>query len=110
MDFEARGEGAPILFLHGLTFDRRLLVEASEPLFETLRARRLYVDLPGHGATPADARLASAEALCEGLAQLIDGACGGKAPIVVGHSYGGYLGLGLAAARRLKALALVTPV
>jgi pimeloyl-ACP methyl ester carboxylesterase len=110
VDVEERGEGRPILFVHGLTFDRRMLLEASEPIFDHARARRLYADLPGHGASPGDARAASAEGLVEALAGLVDAACAGTPPVVVGHSYGGYLALGLATVRPVAGLVLVTPV
>ena len=110
IDVEAHGEGRPILFIHGLTFDRRMLVEASEPMFGALRARRLYVDLPGHGASPADPRASSAEGLVDALASFVDAACGAAPPIIVGHSYGGYLALGLASLRPIAGLVLVTPV
>jgi pimeloyl-ACP methyl ester carboxylesterase len=106
---EARGEGRPVLFIHGLTFDRRMLLEASEPAFEGARARRLYVDLPGHGATPADERAASAEGLVAALAAFVDESCD-EPPLVVGHSYGAYLALGLMATRPVSALLLVAPV
>ncbi|MEO6953516.1 MAG: alpha/beta hydrolase [Polyangia bacterium] len=106
---EERGDGRPVLFIHGLTFDHHLLLETSEPVFASRRARRLYVDLPGHGLTPPDPRCGSAEALVEVLASFVDHACTSP-PIVVGHSYGGYLALGLASVRQLAGLVLVTPV
>ena len=94
----ARGDGRPVLFVHGLTFDHALLEDASEPVFDRRRARRLYVDLPGHGDAPADPHAQSAEGLVALLAELIDTACA-EPPIVVGHSYGAYLALGLASVR-----------
>ncbi len=106
---EERGDGRPILFVHGLTFDHRLLCETTESVFATRRARRLYVDLPGHGLTPAAPRYASAEGIVEALASFVDHACAAP-PVVVGHSYGGYLALGLASVRKLAGLVLVTPV
>jgi pimeloyl-ACP methyl ester carboxylesterase len=109
IDVEERGDGQPVLFIHGLTFDRKMLLEATEPVFGAVRARRIYADLPGHGASPPDARAESAEGLVDSLAGLIDATCDG-APIVVGHSFGGYLALGLAALRPLAGLILVTPV
>jgi pimeloyl-ACP methyl ester carboxylesterase len=109
VEHEAHGEGRPVLFIHGLTFDRRLLLEASEPAFAGVRARRLYVDLPGHGATPADERAASAEGLVSALAAFVDANCA-EPPLIVGHSYGAYLALGLMATRPVGALMLVAPV
>ncbi len=98
-----------MLFVHGLTFDHRMLLETTEPVFGPLRARRLYVDLPGHGATPADERAASAEGLVAALAAFVDESCD-EPPLVVGHSYGAYLALGLMATRPVSALLLVAPV
>jgi pimeloyl-ACP methyl ester carboxylesterase len=109
LEHEVHGEGRPVVFVHGLTFDRRLLLEASEPAFAGTRARRYYLDLPGHGATPADPSAASAEGLVSALATFVDAHCD-AAPVVVGHSYGAYLALGLTAVRSVSALCLVAPV
>jgi pimeloyl-ACP methyl ester carboxylesterase len=109
LSVDTHGEGRPVLFVHGLTFDHALLKDASEPLFEHTRARRLYVDLPGHGATASDPAITSAEGLVEVLARFVDTACT-EPPIVVGHSYGAYLALGLASVRTLAGVLCVTPV
>lgn len=108
---EARGQGRPVVFIHGLTFDHALLHEASEPVFAdgAVEARRLYLELPGHGAIPADPRAASAEGLVAALAAKIEALCE-EPPILVGHSYGAYLALGLATQLSLAGLALITPV
>lgn len=48
------GEGYPILVLHGSTLDHRHMVETLEPVFETTNGwKRIYVDMPGHGLSPA---------------------------------------------------------
>ena len=110
---EERGAGRPVLFIHGLTFDRHLLLETTEPVFaapNALHARRVYIDLPGHGETAADASAASAEGLVATLARAYDELVGEEAGVVVGHSYGGYLALALAGCRKVHALVLVTPV
>ncbi len=107
IELEERGDGQPVVFIHGLTFDRRLLLDASEPIFATRRARRIYLDLPGHGESPPDERAASAEGL---VAALVERLAGLEAPILVGHSYGAYLALGVATQRPVAGLALVTPV
>lgn len=92
-----RGEGSPIVFLHGLGMS----ASTWDPVAELLSDRHtvLAVDLPGHGGSPApedpdaftrDAALAD---LDDVLATL------DAPPILVGHSLGGYLALAHAATR-----------
>ncbi len=78
---------APIVLLHGLTFDRRMW----DPLLDSLPAGQCAIafDLPGHGGSQAlDER---------GLAPVVDAisdaiaVAGLEAPIMVGHSIGGPL-------------------
>jgi pimeloyl-ACP methyl ester carboxylesterase len=79
--------GPSIVFLHGLTFDRRMW----DPVLEALpdRQRAIAFDLPGHGGSPALRR--------RGLAPVVDAIhdavldAGLDAPILVGHSIGGAL-------------------
>jgi pimeloyl-ACP methyl ester carboxylesterase len=79
-----RGSAA-FVFLHGLTFDRRMW----EPVMDELpsRHRAIALDLPGHGSSPPLAG--------RGLAPVVDAvraaveAAGVEAPIVVGHSIAG---------------------
>jgi len=74
----------PFVFLHGLTFDRRMW----EPIVQALPAgrRALALDLPGHGSSPALGR--------GGLSPVVEAvhdavvAAGLDEPIVVGHSIG----------------------
>jgi pimeloyl-ACP methyl ester carboxylesterase len=82
----ARGErfsdGRPIVFLHGLTFDRRMW----DPILDALppEQQAIAFDLPGHGSSPALARhdLASvADAVHEAVL-----AAGLDRPLMVGHS------------------------
>jgi pimeloyl-ACP methyl ester carboxylesterase len=50
IDYEVRGEGRTLVLLHGLTGDRRVLLEACEPVLSATPGwRRIYLDLPGHG-------------------------------------------------------------
>jgi pimeloyl-ACP methyl ester carboxylesterase len=75
----------PLVFLHGLTFDRRMWA----PVLDALPAghRAIAFDLPGHGGSPGLGR--------GGLVPVVDAvrdavaAAGLDAPIVVGHSIGG---------------------
>lgn len=111
LDWEARGDGRPMLFVHGLTFDRRVMIETFEPLLDGAPVRRIYLDLPGHGASRGNRAKASADDLVRGAAAVAREAAGGATLAVVGHSYGGYLAQGLV--RELGAvdgLFLVCPV
>jgi pimeloyl-ACP methyl ester carboxylesterase len=117
MEFEARGEGPTAVLVHGLTVDRRVMIEAFDDLLAAAGVRRLYVDLPGHGASVGDAGTASADAFVDELAQLLRAQLPAarpgelEAPLVVGYSYGGYLAQGLV--RELggaRGLLLVCPV
>jgi pimeloyl-ACP methyl ester carboxylesterase len=74
------------VFLHGLTFDRRMW----EPVLAELpTGRAIALDLPGHGGSPSLA--------ARGLAPVVDAVrtavveAGLEAPVVVGHSIGGPL-------------------
>jgi pimeloyl-ACP methyl ester carboxylesterase len=113
IELESRGpeHGPTLVFLHGLTTDRRIMLEAFEPAFAAREGwRRLYVDLPGHGASSANLAGASADALVACLARLLRDHAGPQ-PALVSHSYGGYLSLGvLAQVPELLGLFLANPI
>jgi pimeloyl-ACP methyl ester carboxylesterase len=117
MQLERRGEGPPVVLLHGLTTDRRVMIDAFDELLAEAGLRRIYVDLPGHGGAPGDAATASADGIvCElGAAVRAElrpaGAGEIEAPLIVGYSYGGYLAEGVL--RELggaRGLLLVCPI
>jgi pimeloyl-ACP methyl ester carboxylesterase len=110
LDYEERGEGLPVVFIHGLTTDRRLLREACDPHVDRPGLRRIYLDLPGHGASSANLVGATADSLVVALRDFVRGVAGERAAIV-GHSYGAYLALGLARELpTLSGLFLVCPI
>ncbi len=84
---DASATGAPVVFLHGLTFDRRMW----DPVLDALPSgrRAIAFDLPGHGGSAGLDRPGLApvvEAIHEGVLD-----AGLEPPIVVGHSIGGPL-------------------
>jgi pimeloyl-ACP methyl ester carboxylesterase len=108
LEVEIIGEGRPLLFVHGLAVDRRVMTASFEPLADGWR--RIYVDLPGHGASRGDPAHASADELVDALEHLVRELCGSDTPpAVIGYAYGGYLALGLAARVALDGLFLVCP-
>src|SRR5271167_2116314 len=98
-----RGEGPPIVFLHGFGAD----LNGWRPVHRLLAKTRpaLAIDLPGHGLTPLS-KDASFEALVEAArAALV--AEGVGAAHLVGHSLGGAVAAVLAQDSGVKALSLM---
>jgi pimeloyl-ACP methyl ester carboxylesterase len=110
--YEVRGEGRPIVLVHGWSADHRYMVADLEPVFaETPGWRRIYPDLPGHGATPAPRWLTSQDQVLAILAGFFDAVVGVEQFALVGSSYGGHTSLGLArlVPERIVGLCLLVP-
>ena len=88
---ETYGAGVPVVFLHGLTFDRRTW----RPIIDRLGSgvRSIAIDLPGHGDSPGTGTGGRLEQLAKLIANTVESACGVRDPIIVGHSMSGALGL-----------------
>lgn len=84
--YEVRGTGTPVVFLHGLTFDRTVWQPIASRMGEGFSC--VTIDLPGHGESTGTARqmLEVADAVHE----LLDG-LGYQEPVMVGHSLGAML-------------------
>jgi pimeloyl-ACP methyl ester carboxylesterase len=78
--YDDEGTGTPVVFLHGLTFDRRTW----RPIIDRLDGvRSIAIDLPVHGESRgAPARLEDVAAQVHELLESL----GVESPIVVGHS------------------------
>ena len=98
----ARGEGAPIVFVHGFGAD----LNGWRPLVGRLPQSysALALDLPGHGASPF-AGEASLAALTAAVAATLAEE-GVAAAHLVGHSLGGAVAAALTAAPNFRALSL----
>ncbi len=110
--YEVRGEGRPILLVHGWSADRRYMLADLEPLFDAHPGwRRTYLDLPGHGATPAPERLSTQQQMLSMVTGFIDAVMPDAPFAVAGNSYGGYLALALVRSMpaRLRGAALLVP-
>jgi pimeloyl-ACP methyl ester carboxylesterase len=106
---EILGEGPPIVCLHGLAVDRRVMQAVCEPGLADSGCRRVYVDLPGHGESRADLAALSADELVASIADVI-AAVADEQVALVGYAYGGYLAQALAALYHgVRGLALVCP-
>lgn len=76
---------APLVLLHGLTFDRRLWNPVLSELHQVDPGRRvLTLDLPGHGASPGWSSY-DIESVADGVHRAVEQAQL-ESPVVVGHS------------------------
>ncbi|KAH6610197.1 hypothetical protein Trco_000217 [Trichoderma cornu-damae] len=90
------GEGLPVLIIHGWQMEGRVEELDFEPIFnKTPGLCRIYVDLPGMGATPAD-NVKSLDDIYLRLVHFIDSRLGKSRFLLVGSSCGGYLARGIA--------------
>jgi pimeloyl-ACP methyl ester carboxylesterase len=98
-----RGEGAPIVFIHGLCAD----LNGWRPLFRLLPETRpaLAIDLPGHGLSPLGDE-ATFDALVDAARSVMLEEGAARAHLV-GHSLGGAVAAALSQAPGVKALSLM---
>ena len=111
-DHRGPDDGKPVLLIHGWQGDHRYMAADLEPVFEETGAwRRTYIDLPGHGRTPAPPWLGNQEQVMSILRDFVGAVLGHGPFAVVGNSYGGYLTLGLVRSmpERLLGAALLVP-
>ena len=107
--FVSKGEGRPILMLHGVLVDHRSVLSFERVFGAHDGWRRVYIDLPGMGQTPCGDIRNSDEMLAaiEGFVAREIGA-----PFAAfGYSYGGYLAQGLLArGAEMLGMGLLAPV
>jgi pimeloyl-ACP methyl ester carboxylesterase len=102
-----------VLFLHGFGPDHRSLLYGIGPVFERRPGyRRIHVDLPGFGASPASPDIDSSDAMVDVVLELIDELVGSEPMLLVGESWGGYLARGVVARRpgQVRGVALIVTV
>lgn len=104
-------EATPLILIHGFGVDHRLLLPL-DPVIDTVGGwRRIYLDLPGHGASPIGS-VASAEDVVTAVHQVIAEQVGEARFAMLGNSFGAMLARRIAHDRRdqLLGLALIAPV
>lgn len=112
LHYDLRGHGSPIVFIHGAAIDHDAMAQWFEPLMTDQPHTRLYLDLPGMGATPAlPPDQTDSNHVLAAIQETIHAVLGNQPYTVVGYSYGGYLALGLAFQQpeRVQRLFLVCP-
>jgi pimeloyl-ACP methyl ester carboxylesterase len=112
INYEAYGNGRPILILHGGYLDHRHIVDAMEPVFgETSHWKRIYPDLPGHGLTTIADSIENHDQVLDVLSEFMNDIFPNETYAVAGESRGGYLARGLAVKEpeRIDGLLLIVP-
>lgn len=101
------GMGPDLLLIHGFGADRLAWPATAPAFFATHRV--WAVDLPGHGAAPAEVGDGSPRALARAVAAAVAKAAFAGPVAVVGHSLGGAVAVELAGMLPVSALALIAP-
>ena len=111
-----KGQGRPLVLLHGAGVDHRILTSLEEvfrrdPALEP-RWERLYLDLPGSGCTPAPSAVDGSSAVVDEVLAWIDEELGDRPFALVGNSWGGLLARSVTAQRseQVLGLCLLAPV
>ncbi|MFP4197226.1 MAG: alpha/beta fold hydrolase [Methanomassiliicoccales archaeon] len=110
--YRVKGEGVPVLHLHGFPLDHRLMEGSMEPVFTGREGwKRVYLDQPGMGRSTAG-EVDDADDMLEVLVEFLDEVAPGQPLLLVGESYGGYLARGLMhrLPGRVMGIMLVCPV
>lgn len=110
--YEVRGDGDPILLVHGWSADRRYMIADLEPVFAAHPGwQRWYLDLPGHGSTTAPAWLSSQDQMLRVVLGFAERAMPPDRFAIAGNSYGGFLTLLVARSipERVRGAALLVP-
>jgi pimeloyl-ACP methyl ester carboxylesterase len=102
LDYDCRGAGLPLLFIHGLTFDR----STWEPIIDQLTDgfTCVAVDLPGHGGS--EGPVLGFDDIVQAIHDLLDD-LGIGPPVAVGHSMGAALAGSYAAQHPTRGLIMV---
>lgn len=95
--YDVKGDGLPIVILHGLYLDSLTMINAIEESSIPLNGfKRIYIDMPGMGQSPAHSLDNSSDTILQLLTKLVEKLVAGRPFIVIGYSYGGYIARGIA--------------
>ena len=111
--YETRGEGRPIVMLHGLRDSHLLMASYLEPSFERRDGwKRIYLDLPGMGNTRGPAWIGNSDRMLETVLDFIEAVIPRQPFTLAGYSYGAYLARGVVCRKfnLIEGLMLICPV
>jgi pimeloyl-ACP methyl ester carboxylesterase len=110
--YEEFGAGRPLVILPGWGLNTRLTAHETEPYFRQREGwKRIYIDPPGHGRTPAKDWIINQDQILDVVLACIDRLTAGERFCLMGFSLGGYLARGvvLRRAQYIDGLALIVP-
>jgi len=94
--YEARGEGTPVIFLHGWAMDHRDETLVYEPIFTDRPGyKRIYPNLPGMGRSPARDWIKNQDHYLDLVLRFIARMVGEDRFLLAGTSAGAYLARGI---------------
>lgn len=97
INYKIYGEGQPLLFIHGNALNIDSMDKIYEPLMQDKHHfQRIYLDLPGMGASSSTPNITNSDDMLDYIINFIETLNLSETLGVVGHSYGGYLSIGLA--------------
>ena len=111
--YETRGEGSPVLTIHGFGIDHHVMAGCMEPVFAGRPGwKRIYFDLPGMGRTRGTGDVRDSDGMLAVVARFAEKVVPDGRFLVAGESYGGYLARGLVyrMPERLDGVLLICPV
>lgn len=111
--YETYGEGRPIIIIPGWTMNTRLAAHQIEPSFHQRAGwKRIYIDPPGHGKTPAKDWITNQDKILEVILACIDKLTAGQNYCLIGLSLGAYLARGVIRNRItfVDGIAMIVPV
>ncbi|WP_414050504.1 alpha/beta fold hydrolase [Macrococcus animalis] len=93
LNYKIEGEGNPAYFFHGNGVDLTSHFELYDDIFYNYK--RIYLDIPGMGESEADLGLNSTNDILDVVLEFIKEMTGEDKFILIGHSYGSYMCLGV---------------
>lgn len=98
INYKEFGSGKLIYFIHGNSLNLDSMIEFYEPFFKTTQSvKRIYLDIPGMGESYLQHYIKNSDDILKEIHSFISNHSNDKEFSLCGHSYGGYLCLGLAA-------------
>ncbi|WP_334329014.1 alpha/beta fold hydrolase [Companilactobacillus sp. HBUAS59699] len=95
LNYKIHGTGKPIYFFHGMSLDSTSMEEIYEPLMSDSNYQRIYLDLPGLGDSQDIKNIHNSDDVLQIVIEFIQQLSGNDPIMICGHSFGGYICLGL---------------